>query len=360
MGRNCDGGFSLVKAIILSAGYGTRLRPITDKIAKPMVKVLGIPVIEYTLNLLNRYGIKDVLINRHYFPEQFESLKIPLGMNVIFSIEEDILGTLGGVLSFKSYIENDKDEDDFLIINGDILFDISLDDMILKHKRKKSLVTMALAPLSLNPKATPIYVDDFSNIVSIGGTNLEGIYKKYMFAGIHLVNKAIFNICSKVKNKPSCIVQDLYIPYIKSGKYMNAFFIDTKDVWLEIGDIKKYLDANLYILDQLYKYKINFNIEEFLSEHFTSSHLIEGLWVSSGSSIDNESTIIPPVIIGKNTKIERGSTIGPNVILGDDIIVSDNVKLEEALVMDKVKLVPKQILKKSVAVSNDFVWSYPS
>lgn len=346
----------IVKAIILSAGYGTRLRPITDRFAKPLVRVLGVPVIEYTLNLLNKSGIKKVLINRHYFPEQFDNLKIPQGMDVVYSIEEEILGTLGGVLSFSKELEDDSD-DDFIIVNGDILFDISIEDIILKHKRKKSLVTMALVPLSFNESATPIYVDDFSNVVSIGGPDRENIYKKYMFSGIHIVNKNILKKAEKLQKKtPTCIVKDLYMPYIKSGGHINSFIMEPKDLWLEIGDIKKYLYANLYILDQLYKYKINFNIEEFLSERLGLDQLVDGIWLSPDVSIDHDCTIIPPVLIGRNSRIEKGSMLGPNVILGEEVIISDNVKLEDTVVLDATSMTAGQKLKNSVIVSNDFVW----
>jgi NDP-sugar pyrophosphorylase family protein len=359
MGEHYQGDGASLRAIILSAGYGTRLRPITDRFAKPMVRILGIPVIEYTLNLLNKSGIKKVLINRHYFPEQFDDLKIPQGMDVVYSIEKEILGTLGGILSFRKELEDDEN-DDFIVINGDVIFDISIEDIILKHKRKKNLVTMVLGSLSFNEKATPIYVDDFSNVVSIGGTDKDEIYKKYMFAGVHIVNKNIFKRVKKIQNdRPSCIVKDLYIPYINSGGHINAFLMGTKDLWLEIGDIKKYLDANLYILDQLYKYKINFNIEEFLSERLGLNQLVDGIWLSSGVFIDHDATIIPPVVIGSNSRIEKGAMLGPNVIVGEDVLIAENVKLEDTVVLDTVNMIHGQRLKRAVVVSNDFIWNEP-
>ena len=344
-----------MKAIILSAGYGTRLRPITETYAKPLVKVLGIPVIEYTLWLLSNAGIDQVLINRHYFPDQFENLKIPHGMKLTYTVEQEILGTLGGILSFKDQIENDND-DDFLVINGDIIFDVSIEDIILKHKRKKNLATMVLASSSFNDKATPVYVDDFSNIISIGGSNIDDLYKKHMFAGIHVINKGFFKKVTPVKNLPSCIVRDFYIPYIKSGGHINAFLMGDKDLWLEIGNIKKYLDANLYILDQLYKYKINFNLEEVISEYLSSSQLVDGIWVSYGSLIDHDCIIIPPVLIGKNSKIEGGSSIGPNVIIGDDVLISGGTKLEDSLVLDKIKMTQSGKIKRAVVISNNYTW----
>ncbi len=129
-----------MKAVILCAGYGTRLKPLTNTVPKPMVKVMGIPIVEYTIGLLINSGIKDIYINRHHLPEAFDNLCIPEGVNIEFSYEPEILGTSGGILSFENQLKND----DFLVVNGDVLFNLDIDELIATHKKSKKIATMVL------------------------------------------------------------------------------------------------------------------------------------------------------------------------------------------------------------------------
>lgn len=340
-----------MKALILCAGYGTRLKPLTDSIAKPLVKVLGIPILEYTLNFLDQNGIKDVYINRHYFPEQFENIRKPKDMNVTFSVEKDILGTLGGVLSFESSLK----EDDFLVVNGDIIFDIDLEDMINRHKRKKNIVTMALR--ERDSDETPIFVDDFSNVVSIGGEPSD-IYKKYMFSGIQLLSPGFFGL---VKNKkiPMCLVRDFYIPYLLSGGHINSFIMGSKDLWIETGDMKKYLQCNTKILDLLSKCELGMIHEEFISQYCRNddvgreiNELVDNIWIGNGTYIDSDATLCAPVFIGTDVKIEKGSVIGPNAIIGNNTTISENTYIRESLVLDGTYIDKNKRLNRSV-VSSD-------
>ncbi|MEI6080142.1 MAG: NDP-sugar synthase [bacterium] len=343
-----------MKALVLCAGFGTRLRPLTDSIAKPLVKVMNIPLLEYTLDLLDQNGIDDVYINRHYFPEQFKEIKTPKNMKITFSLEEDILGTLGGVLSFEEQLA----DDDFLVINGDILFNLDFNELVTKHKRKKSLVTMVVK--EREGKETPVFVDDFSNVVSIGGTG-SSIYKEYMFAGIQMLNPEIFNIVKK-KAPPSCIVKDLYIPYINSGGHINSVTMKKDDLWIETGDMAKYLGCNIKMLEMLSEYKLKINYEEFISQywkgHKQGSRIIEAvenIWLGDDCTIDYEATISAPVFIGNGVKIEKGSVIGPNVIIGNNVKVCQNARIKDSLILDGVQVNKDTSVYRSI-VSKDFLF----
>ncbi|MCX6111864.1 MAG: NDP-sugar synthase [Proteobacteria bacterium] len=279
-----------MKAVILCAGYGTRLKPLTDMVAKPLVKILSIPILEYTLSLLEQSGVNEVFINRHHFPEQFEKIKIPKNMKIGLSLEKNILGTLGGVLSFEEYLK----EDDFIVINGDILFNIDIEDLINKHKRKKSIATMVVRENEGND--TPVFVDDFSNIVSIGGDS-GNIYKKYMFAGIHVMNPEFFNVVKK-KNPPS---------------------------WKADGGIEKITE------------------------------LVEGIWAGTDNYIDPDSTVSAPVFMGRNVKIEKEAFVGPNVIIGDNVTISENTHVKDSLILDDVQTEKNKHLYRTI-VSNSFTY----
>ena len=126
-----------MKAIILAAGFGTRLKPLTNKLPKPMFPVLNRPILEHALHFLSSQGIKEIAINLHHQSEKIidyfgngKNFKVELH----FSKEENILGTAGGIKKLELFF---KDET-FLVINSDILVDINLKDVLKFHKEKRS------------------------------------------------------------------------------------------------------------------------------------------------------------------------------------------------------------------------------
>lgn len=345
-----------MKALILSAGYGTRLRPLTDKVAKPLVKVMGIPVIEYTLGFLNDNGIKDVFINRHYFPEQFNSMNVPNGMNVRFSTEDKILGTLGGILSFKEYLNGE----DFIVINGDIIFNFDLKQAYHAHRARKNLATMILRKKNQN-NISSVYLDDFCNVVDIGRRE-DDVYSEYMFSGIHIIDPGFFDV-AKDKEHPSCVVKDFYIPYIKSGNRITGFVPEEKSFfWMELGDLKNYLDSNIKILDLLSRYKLNYQMESFITDHWFNSgtskiaESVEGVWLGEGYYIDHDATILPPVLIGPGSKIMGGCVIGPEVVIGENVVVSENAQVNRSVILDTAKI-PGSNLVENMVVGPHFVFN---
>ena len=331
-----------MKAVILCAGYGTRLKPLTNTVPKPMVKIMGIPLVEYTIGLLINSGIKDIYINRHHLSEEFDNLCIPEGVNIEFSYEPQILGTSGGILSFQDKLK----DGDFLVVNGDVLFNLDLDELIVTHKKSKKIATMVLKNKE-NNSVTPVFKDDFSNVVSIGGTN-EGVYQELMFTGIHVLSPEFFNIVQKT-DPPSCVVKDFYVPYIQDNGKVGAYVLDESKgyFWKEIGTLKQYFDCNVWMIKSVSELSLKGFYELFINEYWegiidgeTVTEVVEGIWLGDNVAIDSTATLIQPVFIGPETKIGKGSVVGPNVIvdanvtIGENSVVTESVILEGALVKD--------------------------
>src|SRR5271157_2694882 len=132
-----------MRAFILAAGYGKRLEPLTKAVPKPMVPVANKPIMQYNIELLRKYGIKDLIANIHYFPEQIENYfhdGSAFGVNLTYSYEEELLGTAGGV---KRMSELCRVKETFVVISSDVLTDVNLSKMIQFHKKKKSIATIA-------------------------------------------------------------------------------------------------------------------------------------------------------------------------------------------------------------------------
>lgn len=248
-----------MEAIVLSAGLGTRLMPLTKDTPKPLVEVLGRPILEYNLNYLSKKGFKRVFINRHKFVKKFEEINIPKNLEVKFSIEKEILGTLGGVLSF----EEDIKSDNFFVINGDIFFDINIKKAYEKHKEKGSLLTMVLKE-KIEEKVSSVFIDGNEDIFSIGGESQTK--KPYIFTGISIVNKKIFSYAKDKKGKFSCLVKDFIIPNLKKNK-ISSYILSQDNFWLETGTMDQYEKARIEFLKILEENKpYSLNIKETLKD----------------------------------------------------------------------------------------------
>lgn len=212
-----------MKAMILAAGFGTRMRPFTDHSAKPLVPVKGVPLILHTLDWLKRQGIRDVVINLHHHGDKI--LKElgngkKLGLRLHYSREPVILGTGGGIKKALKFFD-----EDFLVINGDIIFDLDLKKLVAWHHKLKPLATLVVRP---DKKA-----ENYGALWTKGGrlTAMLGVPKdgqkgsKTMFAGIHLISKSRLRplIKSFPKNRAFCIVRDVYVPYLKNEGTLGAF-----------------------------------------------------------------------------------------------------------------------------------------
>ncbi|MGN6373103.1 MAG: sugar phosphate nucleotidyltransferase [Solirubrobacteraceae bacterium] len=130
-----------MRAMVLAAGLGTRLRPLTYEITKPMVPVLDRPVMGHILDLLDRHGFEQVIANLHYFPESIERY---FGDRISYRFEQELLGTAGGVRACADFFGSDP----FLVISGDALTDIDLSAFAARHRQAGGIATLAVKKVS--------------------------------------------------------------------------------------------------------------------------------------------------------------------------------------------------------------------
>ena len=223
-----------MKAMILAAGLGTRLTPLTDKHPKALAMVNGKSLLQRNIEYLSSHGINEVIINVHHFPVQIiDSIKnnSGFGSSITISDERDtILETGGGLLKAMDFL---KDSHPFVLINVDILTDMDLSKMINQHKASTALATLAVT----NRKTIRYFLfDDLGNLCGWKNTNTgdQKISKeasKYFdkaFSGIHVISPAIFSLINQ-KGKFSMV--DVYLDLarnhtISSFEHSSSKFID--------------------------------------------------------------------------------------------------------------------------------------
>jgi NDP-sugar pyrophosphorylase family protein len=184
-----------MKAMVLAAGEGTRLRPLTERLPKALVPVAGRPMIEYPLMLLRHHGIHDIIINLHHLGDRIEAYLGrggQLGLHITYSREPELLDTGGGLLKAKPFLEGGT----FIVINTDVLIDLPLGELIEFHEKNEATATLALRPDPMADQFGSMEIDGDGRIRRFLQTRITGeawaSTRKLMFTGVQILSPRVF------------------------------------------------------------------------------------------------------------------------------------------------------------------------
>lgn len=230
-----------MKAMVLAAGQGTRLRPITDSKPKALVPVAGLPMIEYALLLLRHYDIRDIVINLHHFGDQIESCLgdgAQLGLRISYSKEVELLDTGGGLLKAKSFL----DDASFIVINTDALIDLNLAEVIAFHQRKNAAATLVLRPDDEADQYGSMDIDDAGTIHRFLDSKIAaqqaGPLRKLMFTGVQILEPKIFTYMSaQDAGEKFSTTKQTYPRMLLAGEALYGFCFG--GFWQDLGTIER-------------------------------------------------------------------------------------------------------------------------
>ncbi len=249
-----------MRAMILAAGYGTRLWPLTLDRAKPALPFMGRPLVGYVAEYLARFGCGEVIVNLHHRPESVRSALgdgSDFGVRLAYIEEPEILGTSGALDNARAYLEGDT----FIVVNGKIATDIDLRDALDTHRRERALATLVLRRNVEHERYSTVEVED--NLVKkfggypvfpsdnersavrasiTGSTGDEDA--PLMFTGIQILEPRIFDYIPRGVFSHS--VTDVYIPAIARGERIAAHVGD--GMWYELSTIRRYRDISLALM----------------------------------------------------------------------------------------------------------------
>lgn len=230
-----------MKALILAAGLGTRLRPLTETIPKPLLPIAGKPLLAYHLDSLSRCGITDVLINTHYLHEKIEDFVLEAkkdfpDLNIQTSFEAELLGSAGTLKENREFFKN---EEDFLIVYGDNLTNINYQNLLEIHEKEKGLVTIA-SYFEEHPESKGIISFDEKNRILKFIEKPKGnqVISNYANAGIYVLNKKVFEYLKQLDKEPLDFGHDFF-PFLL-GKDEDMYVYKMNEILLDIGNIENY------------------------------------------------------------------------------------------------------------------------
>ncbi len=304
-----------MKAIILAAGFGTRLRPLSQKTAKPALPFFHRSVIGHLVYQLKQAGIRDIAINLHHAPASIRRVlrnKMDRSDHLHFSFEPKILGT-GGVLGpLLKFIGNDP----FVLINGDVLMDISISNVIATHRQNRSIATLVLHPPSVSQGFPPLGGSNDGTLTRFPYGNLKtGDYQWCgTFTGLHIIEPRLLQYVQP--GTFQSITQDLYARALSEGSSINVY--RHMGYWNDIGTPERYMDAHRDAFMGKLPDLINFP--------------------------DNR------IFIGDSVRLGKNIQFGESVVIGKSSIIGDNVWLNRVVVM------PDSIISSNTHISDAIVY----
>ncbi len=222
--------------MILAAGFGTRLRPLTESLPKPLLPVAGKPLIVWNLFLLRRYGVSEVIINLHHLGHLIERELgdgSQFGMRITYSREPVILGTGGGIKQAEPFFAGEP----FLVLNGDTLMELDLQAVIGFHQQQGGLATMVLREDAEAERWGPVEVDARQRVICINGRGRADCAPTFtrMFAGVHIMDPRLLQHVPA--GRESSII-DAYVAELQREALIVGYGMT--GYWSDVGTPERY------------------------------------------------------------------------------------------------------------------------
>lgn len=304
-----------MRGLILSAGLGERLRPLTLKKAKPAIEFLNIPMLGFPYYWLNTLGLSQLVFNTHYLPESIRHAAMHVcqpGIPLHFSHETAILGAGGGIWNARPLLEGDRD---FLVANGDgvVLCEHAdtLEQMLAFHERKDSLCTLLVCPLEgVGTRRPGVWMDNSGEIVNFGKAPKRAYTECLHYASYMILSKRIWNYLPEGNSN---ILYDVVEPQIAAGEKAYGFRVDTMK-WYETGSAVEYLSATRECLELMRgPSALGRCAREIVAKLAPGSELRESHLIADNARV--EGRISGFAVIGDDARLHAGATLTDSVLL---------------------------------------------
>jgi mannose-1-phosphate guanylyltransferase len=316
-----------MKAMVLAAGLGTRLRPLTYEITKPMVPVLDRPVMEHILDLLDRHSFDSVIANLHYFPD---SIREYFGERISYRFEAELLGTAGGVRACAEFFGDEP----FLVISGDALTDIDLGALAQRHRDSGGIATLAVKKVADTREYGVVLHDRQGRITGFQEKPApEEALSDLGNCGIYVFSPEIFD----------------YFPDRPFVDWANDVFpvLLENDVPFHIHEVREYWN-DVGSLGELRQGTFDALCGELRLE-IEGEEVSPGVVVAGSSPLREDTEIEGSAWIGREVSIGEGVRLMGPIVLGDGVSVGAGAQLRSSIVFPGTEIAAGSILIDAIA-----------
>jgi mannose-1-phosphate guanylyltransferase/mannose-1-phosphate guanylyltransferase/phosphomannomutase len=326
-----------MRAMVMAAGLGTRLRPITDAIPKPVVPVGNVAIVEQLVRLLGSHGVGEVIANLHWFPEQVEGRLgdgSALGVDVSYRLEEELLGTAGGVRNVADFLT--AEDDVFIVLAGDALTDVDLTALAAAHRANDGVATLAVKQ-----------VDDVSQygvIVTGSDGRIQGFQEKPDPAEAlsDLVNCMVYAFSPEVFDyfprdempDPVDFANDVFPALLAADIPFYVHRIDA--YWNDVGTLPEYLQGNL-------------DAVEGRVELPRLGGTLAGGEAPAELGLPADVEVEGPVLFGDGCRIGAGASLVGPLIIGAGAEIGAGARLKQALLLPGARVAEGGVLARGIA-----------
>jgi len=342
-------------AMVLCAGMGTRLRPLTHLRPKPAAPVCDVPLLHLTLALLRGAGVTRVVVNTHHLPGQMAEVAREgarrLGLELRVSHEPVIAGTGGALREARPLLEG---ADPLVVVNGDVLFDLDLPSALAAHRASGALATMVLLPMPAGARYAAVEVDPGGAVRRIAGAFGPGArdLAPWHFSGVHLVSAELLD---RLPASPfeADVNRHVYPPLMGGGRIRG---LAASGYWNDLGTPARYLEANEDVLAGRVPLG-RFAGAEPLS---WAVERARGVRAGPGVEIDPAARLAGPCYLGPGARVEAGAEVGPLAVIGGGAVVPPGAVVRGAVVWAGTALSPGERLERAVAAGAERVSAPPA
>ncbi len=309
-----------MQAIIMAGGEGKRLRPLTCTMPKPMVPLLGKPIIDYCVELLHKHGIDDVSATLYYMPDKIRKHLGDgggYGVNMRYSLETQPLGTAGSVRS----AAGDAPERT-IIISGDALTDADLSSAIRFHESQRAKVTIVLTKVELASEYGVVLLGEDLRVLRFFEKPQPGeVYSNLANTGIYILEPEIIERIPK--GRKFDFSKDLFPLLLSEGEAMYGFIM--QGYWCDVGSLETYIQAQADLMDGKCDAKLP-----------TKGN--EGIYIEEGAMLSKEILLTPPCYVCAEAEIASGVRIGPYAVIGKGCRIGSYSSVKHSVLMRRARL----------------------
>ncbi len=307
-----------MQAVILVGGEGTRLRPLTSTIPKPVVPLVDRPFIVYMLEWLRGHGVDDVIMSCGFLATSVRNVLgdgSQFGLRLRFVEEPDPRGTAGAL----KYAQDLLDER-FLMLNGDVLTDLDLSAQIDQHESTGATATLGLVPVG-DPSAYGLVrlQDDRTVREFVEKPAADQIDTNLINAGVYVLERSVLDRIEPDRNVS--IEREVFPRLVGEGLFA---FAHERAYWLDIGTPERYLQATFDILEG--------TVATAVTERMGDGYL------AVAERVESAGRIVPPAIVERGCRIEAGAHVGSLVVLGEGVHVGEGTTIERAVVLNGAQI----------------------
>jgi mannose-1-phosphate guanylyltransferase len=303
-----------MNALLLAGGLGTRLRPLTENLPKPMALVANRPWLEHLIVHLKAQGIQDFVIAVKHFPEVIQNYfgdGSKWGIKIRYAVEKTLLGTAGAIKNAEPHLD-----ERFLVINADIVHEAEILPLLDFHRQHGGKVTIGLTEVEDPTQYGVVEQDSAGRILRfVEKPSLEEAPSRRINAGIYVMEKSVLR---HIPAKREVSIERETFPLL-IGKDEGVFGKVISGYWMDMGTKDRYRRIHWDLLDRKLRLPLFGKQRE------------NGIWQGKNCEIDSGVLFIPPVLIGDRVKIGERSVIGPYAVIGDDCVIGKQVRCTETI-----------------------------